>query len=196
MTIGLPARRFPPPPDVTIRAERDSDVEAIALVHRRAFGACEGPAVAQLVSALRLEPGYRAGLSLVAESAGDVIGHVMVGSAILRDLTDVSIANLSPLGVTPAWQGRGIGSALVEEVVARAHALAEPLIVLEGDPAFYARLGFEWSVPQGIHITLPSWARPECAQVILLAEAGTRLHGQVVYPPPFGELGSDRGGTR
>ena len=155
---------------VTIRPERPSDAPAIGAVHVAAFPADEGPSVARLVEALRLLPGYDPELSLVAELDGRIVGHVMVGMAHLRDGSDRPIANLSPLGVVPDAQRRGIGSALVEDVVARAAARGEPLVVLEGDPAFYGRLGFEYSVPHGIQITLPSWARPECAQVRLLRD--------------------------
>jgi putative acetyltransferase len=110
----------------------------------------------------------------------------MVSMAVLHDgPLDRPIAMLSPLGVVPDAQHQGIGSALVDEVAARAEKLGEPLVVLEGDPAFYGRLGFEYSVPHGIHITLPSWARPECAQVRLLRTGGPAFRGRVVYPPAF-----------
>ena len=120
---------------------------------------------------------------------GRVVGHVAISMAILRDLQrDTAIANLSPLGVLPSVQRRGIGSALVDEVVARAAERGEPLVVVEGDPAFYGRLGFEYSVPLGIRITLPSWARPECAQVRRLRDTGSSPQGLVVYPPAFDEV--------
>ncbi len=182
-------QRHPAPVGVTIRPEQSSDAPAIGAVHLAAFPPDEGPSVARLVEALRLLPGYDPELSLVAELDGRIVGHVMVGAVTLRDDSgdsgDRPIANLSPLGVVPDAQRRGIGSALVEAVVARAAARGEPLVVLEGDPAFYGRLGFVHSVPHGIRITLPSWARPECAQVRLLREVAPPLRGLVVYPPPF-----------
>lgn len=57
--------------------------------------------------------------------------------------------------------------------------------MLEGDPNFYGRLGFEHSVPQGIHITLPSWAPPEAAQVMRLRRYDPTVRGLIVYPPAF-----------
>jgi putative acetyltransferase len=57
--------------------------------------------------------------------------------------------------------------------------------VLEGSPAFYGRLGFEYSVPYGIHIALPSWAPREASQVLRLGNYTNRVRGQVVYPPAF-----------
>ena len=61
--------------DVTIRAERPGDREAIAEVVSAAFGS---PAEARLVEALRASSSFVPDLSLVAEVRGRVVGHVMV----------------------------------------------------------------------------------------------------------------------
>jgi putative acetyltransferase len=90
--------------------------------------------------------------------------------------------------VAPELQRGGIGSALVHEVTARADGRGEPLVVLEGNPAFYGRLGFEYAVLHGIHITLPSWAPPEAAQVMRLRNYDPSIRGQVVYPPAFDDV--------
>jgi putative acetyltransferase len=142
-----------------------------------------------LVEAIRASPNFLPDLSLIAETEGHIIGHVMVSSAVLDDDgMQHRIANLSPLAVAPAHQGRGIGTTLVREVIARADALGEPLVVLEGSPKFYARFGFEHSVPHGIQITLPSWARPEAAQVLFLRNYNPSMRGRVVYPPAFNDV--------
>jgi putative acetyltransferase len=172
-----------PVSDVTIRAEHPEDAAAIREVVAAAFGS---PAEAALVDDIRASAGFFPELSLVAELGGTIVGHVMVSAASLVDGEETrTIANLSPLAVHPDAQGRGIGGALLREVVARANARGEPLIVLEGDPGYYGRFGFEPSVPRGIDITLPSWAPPEAAQVIRLASYDPTLRGQVVYPAAF-----------
>ncbi|MSO78131.1 MAG: hypothetical protein EXQ79_00810 [Acidimicrobiia bacterium] len=79
-----------------------------------------------------------------------------------------------------------MGSALVRDVTARADARGERLVVLEGSPLYYPRFGFEPSAPLGIHITLPSWAPPEAAQVLRLAKYDPSIRGRVVYPPACG----------
>jgi putative acetyltransferase len=178
--------RHSPPDGLNIRAERLGDAPTIGLVIEAAFGS---PAEGRLVSAIRASEHFVPELALVAELEGQIVGHVMISSASLQD-GDVHrrIATLSPLAVAPAFQRRGIGSALVEEVTARASLRGEPLVVLEGSPAFYGRLGFEPSGPYGIRIMLPSWAPPEAAQVLRLRDYDPSIRGLVVYPSAFDEV--------
>lgn len=172
--------------DVTIRAEGPKDTREIADVVSGAFGS---PTEARLVEAIRASENFIPELSLVAEHDGHVVGHVMISFVTLHDdHTRHRIATLSPLAVAPDIQGQGIGSALVREVTARADALREPLVVLEGSPAFYGRLGFEHAALYGIHITLPSWAPAEAAQVLRLGTYDPTIRGQVVYPPAFNNV--------
>ena len=168
---------------ITIRAERADDTPAVATVVEAAFGEA---AEARLVEAIRSSDAYIPELSLVAEVDGRAVGHVMISTAELHGDDRVrAIANLSPLSVHPDHQRRGVGSALVREVLALADQRGEPLVVVEGDPAYYGRFGFEHSVPHGIHIHLPSWAPADAAQVVRLARHDPAYRGTVVYPPPF-----------
>ncbi len=173
--------------ELTIRVEASEDVDAIADVVAAAFGS---PAEARLVAALRASDGFIPELSLVAETGRRIVGHVMISKVTLADDDghERRVASLSPLGVSPDVQRSGIGSALVREVTARAERRGEPLVVLEGSPDYYGRFGFEPSVPHGIHITLPSWAPPEAAQVLRLERYEPSLQGRIVYPPAFDEF--------
>jgi len=120
--------------DLSIRAERAGDRPAIALVIEAAFGST---AVATLADTIRASADFIPELSLVAEIDGRVVGHVMISGATLRDEAMTShVANLSPLAVLPDFQRRGIGTALVREVTARADGRGEPVVILEGSPAF------------------------------------------------------------
>lgn len=101
-----------------IRAERPGDEQAIAQTVEAAF---ESPTEARLVDAIRASAGFVPELSLVAELEARIVGHVMISAALLNDAgVHLHIVNLSPLAVAPEVQGRGIGSALVREVTARA----------------------------------------------------------------------------
>jgi putative acetyltransferase len=177
------------PGGVTIRPEQSGDRGAIADVVAAAFGS---QAEARLVEAIRASANFIPELSLVAEVTGRIVGHVMVSLVTFRDdAAQHRVASLSPLAVAPPFQGRGIGSALVRDVTTRADDRGEPLVVLEGSPVFYGRLGFEHSVPHGIEITLPSWAPPEAAQILRLRNYDGSIRGRIVYPPAFGNVTED-----
>jgi putative acetyltransferase len=173
-------------PTYWIRAERSDDREAIGEVVEAAFGS---PTEARLVERIRSSANFVPELSLVAKFEGRIVGHVMVSSVALhQDDTEREIACLSPLAVAPEFRGRGIESALVRAVTTRADERGEPLVVLEGSPVFYGRLGFEHSVPHGIRITLPSWAPAEAAQALRLRNYDPSIRGRVVYPPAFDDV--------
>jgi putative acetyltransferase len=169
--------------DLTIRPERADDLDAIAHVVAAAFGSA---AEARLVEAIRASDRYLPDLALVATVDGTVAGHVMVSLCDLVDGDDRrEVHQLSPLAVAPEHHGRGIGSALVREVCTRAEALGAPFVLLEGDPRFYGRLGFEASARHGIVLPLPSWAPPEAGQILRLRDYDPAVRGRVVYPPAF-----------
>jgi putative acetyltransferase len=169
--------------DILIRPERDDDHDDVAIVVAAAF---ESHVEADLVAAIRSSPQYVPELALIAECDGEVVGHVMVSWTGLRDGEVVHrILHLSPLAVAPAYQRGGVGTALVTTVTAAARERGAPFVVLEGDPRYYSRFGFESSVPYGITMNLPTWAPPEAAQILLLNGERPRVCGHVVHPPAF-----------
>jgi putative acetyltransferase len=174
---------------VVIRPESPGDHGAIRRVVAAAFGR---DVEAELVDRIRASPEYVPEMALVATAGGEIVGHVMVSHAVVRsDDGDRRISMLSPLAVHPAHQRSGVGSALVSASLAAAEALGEPVVILEGSPAYYGRFGFEHSVGYGIEIHLPEWAPPEAAQVMRLSSFDPddpTLRGTVVYPPAFDSL--------
>ena len=166
-----------------IRPEQPADFDAIRVVVRDAFAS---DVEAKLVDDIRADACYRPELALVAEEDGEVVGHVMVNHCGLRDGDVVHpVGMLSPLAVAPARQKDGIGSALVREVCARADAAGDPLVLLEGSPAYYARFGFVDARTLGITIDLPDWAPPNAGQALPLRAHDPVVRGTAVYPPPF-----------
>jgi putative acetyltransferase len=85
--------------------------------------------------------GEHAILSLVAEAGGEVIGHVAFSPVSLDHGKDWSGYILAPLAVTPAHQGKRLGTALVDSGIRRL-ADADVLFVY-GDPDYYGRFGFD-----------------------------------------------------
>ena len=173
--------------DWQVRRERPDDFVAIRQVLVAAFGDEE---VADGVDRIRASWIYRPETSLVAVSDDEVVGCVMVDSCTLTgDAGERTAAMLTPLAVSPGYQRRGIGAALVRAALAGAEEAGEPLVVLEGSPSYYGALGFLPARDHGIEMHLPEWAPAEAAQVYLLPSYDPRdpgLRGAIGYPPVFG----------
>ncbi|MCW8375844.1 GNAT family N-acetyltransferase [Streptomyces justiciae] len=167
-----------------LREELPGDKQAVRDVHLQAFGD-HGPVVADLVDTLRDTLTTGDGLSLVAEQDAQVVGHVMFTRSLLdapRRLVDVQV--LSPLGVIPGRQKRGIGSALVRHGLGILAERDVPLVFLEGDPGYYSRFGF--APGGGLGFRKPSLRIPDGAfQVIRFPEYEPWMTGTLVYPEPF-----------
>lgn len=174
---------------VVIRPESPNDHDAIRRLVGIAFGS---DAEALLVDAIRASSEYVPEMALVAELNDQIVGHVMISYAdIHNDERTRQISMLSPLAVLPTHQRSGIGRTLVHAALAVAEERGEPMVILEGNPAYYGRLGFEHAALYGIEIHLPEWAPVEAAQVRRLASFDPRdptLRGTVVYPAAFKEL--------
>jgi len=120
-----------------------------------------------------------------AGQEGQVVGHVQLSRSWVdapARLVDVLV--LSPLGVLPRYQSKGIGKQLVARSIAEAEKAGAPMLFLEGSPAYYSRLGFE---PGGRHgFTRPSVRIPEAAfQVVLLPAYEPWMTGALVYNEQF-----------
>ena len=176
--------------EVAIRPELPDDHDEIREVVAAAF---DSEVEAELVDRIRASPEYVPEMALVAEADGRIVGHLMISRAQIRhDAGTRPISMLSPLAVVPERQRLGIGRGLVSAALGAAEALEDPLVVLEGSPLYYGRLGFEHSLLYGIEIHLPEWAPPEAAQIKRLASydpSDSTLRGTVVYPAAFDGLG-------
>ncbi|BEP11797.1 N-acetyltransferase [Acidothermaceae bacterium B102] len=166
-----------------VRLEVPQDRATIHAVHAAAFDrGADGPvAEAVLWDLLHGAGDVVAELSFVATVDGTVVGHAGCSQA---DIDGRTVVALGPVGVLPAHQGRGVGSALVTAVVAAAEARGEPMVVLLGDPRFYARFGFELAAPLGVQPPDPAWADVHF-QLCRLSAWNPGLTGAFHYAPAF-----------
>jgi putative acetyltransferase len=167
-----------------IRREGPADRDAVRDVNRAAF-ADHDAHVAGLVEALRDLISNNSGVSLVAVEGEQVIGHVMFTPSLLdapRALVTVQV--VSPLAVLPAAQRRGVGSALVRRGVEIVVGQGAPIVFLEGNPAYYSRLGFVAAGSLGYR--RPSLRIPEPAfQAMNLPAHEPWMTGTLVYSHIF-----------
>lgn len=136
--------------DLVIRPERPEDVGPVRDLVLAAFATTDfsdGVPEARLVDGLRADGDLLPALTFVAELDGGVVGSVVCSRASMGEGPSVG---LGPLAVRPDHMGQGIGSALVASVVATAEQLAEPSVVLLGDPGFYGAFGFETAAAHGV----------------------------------------------
>jgi putative acetyltransferase len=90
--------------------------------------------------------------------------------------------------VLPGHQRRGIGLALSRAVLARADARPEPLVIVQGHPAYYPRLGFVRGRAIGILPSEHLGAIDAAWMVRRRPGARQDVRGRVVYPQAFREL--------
>jgi predicted N-acetyltransferase YhbS len=128
---------------LVIRTELPADAEAIERLHERAFGPGR---FARTAERLREGAPHILDLSFTA-----LVGTLLVGSVRLTPVHAgaAHALMLGPLTVDPAFEKRGIGSALTTRALAAAREHPEhALVLLVGDEPFYRRFGFA-RVPEG-----------------------------------------------
>jgi putative acetyltransferase len=165
-----------------IREKQRGDAAAVRRLLTSAFGD-EGQ-VADLVDALDARPD-RPAEGLVAHVDDTAVGYVQLSRGWIdadRELVETLI--LSPLGVLPARQRSGVGRSLCAAAVEQARALDAPAVFLEGNPAYYGRLGWEPASDHGF--VAPSRRIPAPGfQVVRLPARQPWMTGAVVYNDTF-----------
>lgn len=160
---------------LVIRPERPGDRDAVERLHERAFGPGRFAR-----TAYRLREGVPALDSL---SFTALVGTLLVGSvrvSAVRAGPEPALM-LGPLTVDPAFEGRGIGAALMTASLDAARAAGHGLVLLVGDEPYYARFGFG-RIPAG-RLSLPGPVDPARLLGLALDEArAARALGPVTAP--------------
>ena len=163
-----------------IRPETETDYDAVAEVTAAAFGKQDE---ARLVDAIRASEDYVPQLTLVAEDAGRIVGHVMYSYSAL-DGSDARLLQLSPLSVAPDRQGEGIGTALTWESLRLADERGDPLVLVLGHPTYYPRFGFRRASTLGLLAPNPEWP-DDAFMAVPLTGYDPGLRGRVTFAAAF-----------
>lgn len=162
-----------------VRAERPADAAAIREVNEAAFGASLEADIVDKSRALSLP-----WISLVAEVAGEIVGHILFSPVTLGGHERVRLVGLAPMAVLPARQRQGIGTRLVHEGLSQCRSEGYDAVVVLGHPGYYPRFGFtpasrfgitsEYAVPDEVFMCLE-----------LRQDALRGVSGRVVYSEAF-----------
>jgi putative acetyltransferase len=163
--------------NITIRPETPADEDAIEQVTRRAFLTHPFSHQTEQFIIRGLREDQALSVSLVAEEAGRVVGHIALSPVTIGDGV-AGWYGLGPISVEPDLQGLGIGRALMERGLAELRNLGANGCVLAGDPAFYNRFGFA-NNPALVLEGVPQ-------EYFLSLSLGTSsAHGKVHFHPAF-----------
>ncbi len=192
--------------DLYIRTEHSEDAAAVDDILVQAFGRTYE---ADLV--IRLRAAGRAAIALAAEVDGRVAGHILFSPLALTGYTpphapedippvplvkppapwpgcapgSLCLLALAPVAVLPAFQRRGIGTALIRQGILMAGPLTWASgIVVVGHAAYYPRFGFVPAASFGLACPFPVPAESFLA-LELDPGALADKHGQVAYAPEF-----------
>lgn len=139
---------------VNIRPEQPAEYDAVHELVQAAFATArvsDGDEQ-EFVRELRAGDGYLPQLALVAEAAGELVGHIMLTETWLEKKNGAreTVLLLAPLCVRLRQRRQGVGARLVNEALSLARALGYQAVFLCGDPAYYGRFGFRPAIDHGI----------------------------------------------
>jgi putative acetyltransferase len=168
---------------LVVRRERPEDGCEISEVVEAAFG---DASVAQFTESIRASEGYVPELTFVGEDDGCIAGYTMLSYVGLEGGPIDRLLTLTPVAVRPDRQRQGIGTAVVGAAVAAADERGEPLVLVEGVPAYYPRFGFVSATALGLE--RPDERIPDQAWLALpLTAYDPSIRGRVIYPSFFPE---------
>jgi putative acetyltransferase len=164
--------------DVVVRNERPGDQEAISQVTRDAFHshAHSDQTEHLIIDALRSAGALT--ISLVAQRAGEVVGHIAFSPVTISDGSAMWFG-LGPVSVSPPHQHQGIGKLLIHTGLAALREKGAAGCVLVGEPEYYNRFGFV-NDPE---LLFPG---PPAEYFLALPLGPRRARGVVTYHEAFG----------
>jgi putative acetyltransferase len=170
---------------VTIRDERESDIQTIHALERAAFGRRQE---ADIVDILRAAGALW--LSQVALHDGEIVGHAAYSLVTITQAAKTcEFPALGPIGVWPRYQKRGIGTALIEAGFEAMQRAGYGMLFLVGHTSYYPRFGFQPALPLGFssdYVSDPQ--RHEHFMVRVFDESLIgRLRGHMRYHAAFDE---------
>jgi predicted N-acetyltransferase YhbS len=138
-----------------------------------AFGQRQGQEIVELVHDLMDDETARPLLSLVAETDGKLVGHILFTTARLQpEDQEASVRILAPLAVSSDAQGEGVGGALIREGLRQLAESGVDLVFVLGHPGYYPKFGFQTASLSGFDAPHPIPSEHADAWMVCELKAG------------------------
>ena len=138
---------------IIIREEKPEDYFETENLTREAFWDLFQPGCDEhlILHKLRISEEFIPQLDLVACEGERIIAHIIYTKAQVKSDNDSNtVLCMGPLSVLPEFQGKGIGTKLLEYSIDRARQLGFTAVVIFGHPEYYHRFGFRNAGEYGI----------------------------------------------
>jgi len=132
--------------NLTIRNEEKKDYRNVEQLVREAFWNVYVPGCNEhyMLHNLRTSDDFIPELDFIAEKEGQIVGQIAYSRGTIKGkgAEDKEVITFGPVSVLPAFQKRGIGSALIIRTINLARDMGYSAICIYGDPRYYSRFGF------------------------------------------------------
>lgn len=132
-----------------IHPAKPEQSQAIQQIYLNAFSSEENQLVAEVAKQLLRRAKEEKNFNFVAETNGQVVAHVAFSPVLTQ--TNCIAYILAPLAVDPKFQRQGIGTKLVETALLYLNSIKVNIVLVYGDPDYYARFGFSAKAAKDYH---------------------------------------------
>jgi len=177
--------------NIIIRLETEEDYRETENVVREAFWDVYQPGCDEhlILHKLRKSQAFVEELDFVACDTSEnskIVGNIVYSEAKVSNNQnqEYTVLCLGPLSILPSYQGKGIGSLLVNNSLQKAKSLDYKGVFLFGDPEYYRRFGFESA--KNYAITTSEGENPDAFMVLELYDTGlVGINGKFIEDPAF-----------
>ncbi len=156
--------------EIKLRPEEEKDYRCVEEVTREAFWNVYALGCDEhlLVHHLRKTKPFIKAFDFVAVHDDKIVGNIVYVEAKITDNKGQKhkVATFGPVCVLPEYQGKGVGSQLINHTAQLAKEMGYKAILIYGDPEYYKRFGFR--VSKEYNITNGDKKYPAALQVLEL----------------------------
>ena len=132
--------------NLIIRNEKKNDYRTVEEIVREAFWNLYVPGCNEhfVLHNLRNSSDFIPELDFIAEKEGQIVGQIVYSRGVIKYIKGLEkeVISFGPVSVLPAFQKKGIGTALISHTINLAREMGFLAICIYGDPRYYSRFGF------------------------------------------------------